>query len=225
MNVFVTGGTGYIGTRLITNLANRGHAVRALVRPGSESKLPGKATPIAGNALDAASFAGALRSTDTLVHLIGTPHPNPSKAQEFERVDLASILASVAAAKQAGIAHLVYMSVAHPAPAMEAYVNARTAGEAAIADAGLTATILRPWYVLGPGHWWPVALVPFYAVAELLPPTRETARRLGLVSIAQMLRALVQAVESRPSPGTRRVVEVPEIRRAQLDGAEAAARA
>ncbi len=160
------------------------------------------------------SISGVAEPSDTLVHLVGTPHPSPSKAAEFERVDLESIRASVAAAKERHIAHLVYVSVAHPAPAMHAYVAARVAGEAAIADAGLTATILRPWYVLGPGHWWPVMLLPFYAIGEVLPATRESSRRLGLVSVAQMVRALVQAVESPPPRGTRRIVEVPEIRRA-----------
>ena len=214
MNILVTGGTGYIGTRLIEALDARGHAVRALVRPSSTHRLPAHAVAVTGNALDAASIAGAAAPGDTLVHLVGTPHPNPAKAAEFERVDLASIRASVAAATKRHIAHLVYVSVAHPAPAMHAYVAARVAGEAAIVDAGLTATILRPWYVLGPGHWWPVVLVPFYAIGEILPPTRESARRLGLVSVAQMVRALVQAVESPPPRGTRRIVEVPDIRRA-----------
>jgi uncharacterized protein YbjT (DUF2867 family) len=214
MNVLVTGGTGYIGTRLISALHARGHSVRALVRPGSAHRLPTQAVAVAGNALDAASVSGVAEPSDTLVHLVGTPHPNPSKAVEFERVDLESIRASVAAARQRHIAHLVYISVAHPAPAMHAYVAARVAGEAAIIEAGLTATILRPWYVLGPGHWWPVALLPFYAIGEILPPTRESARRLGLVSVAQMVRALVQAVESPPPRGTQRVVEVPDIRRA-----------
>jgi len=217
MDVFITGGTGYIGTRLITTLAARGHRVRALVRRGSELRLPRQATAVVGDALDGATFEAALDARDTLVHLVGTPHPNPSKAAEFEAVDLASIRASVAAARRARVAHLVYVSVAHPAPAMHAYVAARTAGEAAIAEAGLTATILRPWYVLGPGHWWPIALVPLYAIAEIVPASRETARRLGLVSIAQMVRALTQAVESRPPAESRRIVEVPEIRRAQLD--------
>lgn len=220
MVVFVTGGTGYIGQRLVTTLVARGHSIRALVRPASANRLPDKIAAVIGNALDEASFASALSAGDTLVHLVGTPHPSPSKAAEFERVDLASIRASVAAARRASIAHLVYVSVAHPAPAMHAYVAARVAGEVSIADAKLTATILRPWYVIGPGHWWPLALVPFYALGELLPPTREAARRLGLVSIAQMVRALVQAVESPPPPGTRRIVDVPAIRRAQLDAVE-----
>jgi uncharacterized protein YbjT (DUF2867 family) len=212
MDVFVTGGTGYIGTRLLRALSARAHSVRALVRASSVSRLPAGVAAVSGNALDDASFAGALATGETLVHLVGTPHPNPSKAPEFERVDLASIRASVAAATRARIGHLVYVSVAHPAPAMQAYVAARTAGEAAIENAGLTATILRPWYVLGPGHWWPVALMPFYAIAEALPSTRDTARRLGLVSVAQMVRALTHAVETPPPAGTRRIVEVPEIR-------------
>ena len=38
--VFVTGGTGYVGRPLITQLLERSHAVQALVRPGSERKLP-----------------------------------------------------------------------------------------------------------------------------------------------------------------------------------------
>ena len=215
MNVLVTGGTGYIGTRLIPALAARGHTVRALVRPGSTHPLPKHAIAVAGNALDAASVTDTAEADDTLVHLVGTPHPNPSKADEFQRVDLESIRASVAAAKARHIAHLIYVSVAHPAPAMHAYVAAREAGEVAIADAELTATILRPWYVLGPGHWWPVVMIPFYAIAEILPASRESARRLGLVSVAQMVRALVCAVESPPLAGTRCIVEVPGIRRAQ----------
>jgi len=215
MNVLVTGGTGYIGTRLVSALIARAHSVRALVRAESTSRLPDAATAVTGNALDAASVAAALNAGDTLVHLVGTPHPNPSKAAEFERVDLASIQASVAAAIERRIAHLVYVSVAHPAPAMHAYVASREAGEAAITHAGVTATILRPWYVLGPCHWWPIVLVPFYAIGEFVPFTRESARRLGLVSIAQMVRALVQAVESPPARGRQRIVEVPEIRRAQ----------
>src|SRR5262249_29975493 len=155
-----------------------GHWVYALVRPGSERRLPDQVVAVAGNALDAASVMSVAEPTDTLVHLVGTPDPNPSKAQEFRRVDLESIRASVAAAKKRRIKHLVYVSVAHPAPAMRAYVAARVEGEAAIAEAGLTATILRPWYVLGPGHWWPVVLMPLYGIGELIPATRESAHRL-----------------------------------------------
>jgi uncharacterized protein YbjT (DUF2867 family) len=110
------------------------------------------------------------------------------------------------------VAHFVYVSVAQPAPVMQTYVETRRAAEAAIVAAGFAATFVRPWYVLGPGHRWPWLLLPFYSLASLLPATRDTARRLGLVTLAQMTRALVTAVERPPEPKSTRIVDVPEIR-------------
>jgi len=217
MTVVVTGGTGYIGRALIELLVTRGHDVAALVRAESTGKLPPRVTPIIGDALDAATFAHSLPRNATLVHLVGTPHPNPSKAQEFERVDLASIMASVEAARRAGVAHLVYVSVAQPAPVMRAYIAVRAAGEAAIANAGLTATILRPWYVIGPGHRWPILLKPLYWILERLPGTRESARRLGLVTLEQMVATLAFALEHPPTTGTIRIIDVPGIRAVKLE--------
>ena len=210
--VFITGGTGYVGRPLIEALLARGCAVHALVRPGSEAKLPSGVTQVLGDALDASTFAFAIPRAATFVHLVGTPHPNPVKAAEFQRVDLGSIRATVAAAARAAVKHLVYVSVAHPAPVMKAYIAARQEGETLVRATGITATILRPWYVLGPGHYWPHLLVPAYAILRRLPGTREGAERLGLVTRQAMVAALIGAVESPMATGVR-IVEVPEIRR------------
>ena len=80
-SVFITGGTGYLGRPLIQRLISAGHVVRALVRQGSESKLPSGSEAIFGNALDAASFASQIRPSDTFVQLVGVPHPSPAKAK------------------------------------------------------------------------------------------------------------------------------------------------
>jgi len=202
-----------MGSRLIPRLLERGHEVRALVRPGSEKKLPAGCSPVLGNALDENSYVDKVAPADTFVQLVGVAHPSPAKAAEFRKVDLVSGLRAVAAAKTAGIRHFVYLSVAHPAPAMKAYIAVRSECEAAIAAAGLNATILRPWYVLGPGHWWPYSLVPMYKLVELLPSTREGALRLGLVTLEQMVTALLAAVEN-PAQGIK-IVSVPEIRLAK----------
>ena len=213
-SVFIAGGTGYMGQRLIPLLLERGHTVRALVRAGSEKKLPPGCTPVTGNALDGLSYQEKIAPDDTFVQLVGVAHPSPAKAAQFRAIDLPSGLGAVAAAKAAGVRHFVYLSVAHPAPMMHAYIAVRTEVERAIQTAGLNATILRPWYVLGPGHRWPHLLVPFYKIAELLPPTRAGARRLGLVTLEQMTAALLNAVET-PVTGTR-VWGVPAIRDARL---------
>jgi uncharacterized protein YbjT (DUF2867 family) len=212
--VFITGATGYMGVRLSRALVERGHSVRALARPGSESKVPPGCEVCVGDALDAASYRDLIAPARTLVHLVGVAHPSPAKAADFRRIDLPSIEAAAAAAAYAGVRHLIYVSVAHPAPVMRAYIAARRQGEAAVRAAGIDATIVRPWYVLGPGHWWPAVLEPVYWLLERLPSTRAGARRLGLVTIQQMIAALVNAVEN-PQVGVR-VIEVPQIRESRL---------
>lgn len=210
--VFVTGGTGYIGSRAIAALLARGHRVRALARPGSQRKLPDGCEVALGNALDAATFAYQVAPADTFLQLVGVAHPGPSKAAQFETIDFVSARESVGAASRAHIAHFIYLSVAHPVSVMRAYQDVRIRGEAMICEAGLRATMLRPWYVLGPSHWWPIALLPYYGIAELVPSMRESARRAGLVTIKQMVRAIVAAVESGPPAAEPRILDVPAIR-------------
>jgi uncharacterized protein YbjT (DUF2867 family) len=214
--VLITGGTGYIGRSLVPRLLARNHRVRVLARQSSVARVPSAATPVVGDALDPDSIVGVLRPGDTIIHLVGTPHPSPAKAKQFRQVDLVSIRATVAAVKRIDIFHLIYVSVAQPAPIMRAYLAVRAAGEAMIRDAGLTATIVRPWYVIGPGHRWPSLLMPFYKIAELIPATRESAQRLGLVDLEQMVNTLVAAVEDPPAHGSVRVMDVPRIRRGGL---------
>ncbi len=203
-----------MGRRVIPELLRRGHRVRALAREGSQGKLPPGCEPVVGNALDEATFASRVAPADTFLQLVGVAHPSPAKAAEFRSVDLASVRASAKAAASAGVSHFVYVSVAQPAPVMKAYVEARAEGEAAIRAAGLNATFVRPWYVLGPGHRWPYLVLPVYRLLQLLPATRDSAVRLYPVTLPQMVAALVTAVEE-PAAGIR-IVETQQIRRARL---------
>jgi len=215
--VFITGGTGYLGSRLIKELLSRGYGVQTLARSMDAAKrLPVECKVIVGNALDSTSFADHVRPASTFVHLVGVARPAPWKSREFRNVDLVSARAAIVAAQAAGIAHFVYVSVAQPAPVMKAYVRTRAECEGFIRTSGLHATILRPWYVIGPGHWWPVCLLPLYSLMKRFPATRDTALRLELVTHKQMTGALLWAIEH-PVQGIR-IIDVPEIRRAGMRG-------
>jgi uncharacterized protein YbjT (DUF2867 family) len=209
--LFITGGTGYVGSRLIPRLLERGYEVRALARRESTGKLPPGCRIIEGNPLDSRTFAKQVTGARTFVQLVGVPKPAPWKGPAFRAVDLISARASLGAAVSAAVRHFVYVSVAHPAPIMKAYIAVRKTCEAEIRAAGTPATFIRPWYILGPDHWWPLLLQPIYKLMKSIPTTREVAQRLGLVTIDEMLAALVWAIEH-PSDGVR-IIDVPEIRR------------
>jgi uncharacterized protein YbjT (DUF2867 family) len=211
-SICVTGGTGYIGRRLIPLLTKRGHAVKAVVRAGSEKKLAADVSAVIADPLK--EDTGSIHGCGTFVHLIGVPHPSPAKAAQFRAIDLPSAKVAVKAAADAGVRHFIYLSVAQPAPMMQAFIAVRAEGEALIRASGMKATFVRPWYVLGPGHRWAYALLPFYWIAELLPGMRESANRLGLVTISQILKALVWSVENVPE--NVRIVDVPKMRELAL---------
>jgi uncharacterized protein YbjT (DUF2867 family) len=177
--IFLTGSTGYIGSRLIPILTAHGHRVAALIRERSRHKLPPNCDAVPGSALDGNSYAAAVAGADTFIHLIGVPHPSPAKARQFIEVDLKSAEEAIRVASAAHIRHFIYMSVAHPAPVMRAYVAARSAGEQMLRESGLNATVLRPWYVLGPGHRWPYLLLPFYGIARIFPATRDSSEAMN----------------------------------------------
>ncbi len=219
--VFIAGATGYMGGALIPRLLKGGHTIRALARPGSERKLPAGCTVVTGNALDEATFAAQVAPADTYVHLVGVAHPSPWKGEQFRAIDLRSFQASLAAAQGAKIKHFVYASVAHPAPMMKDYIAVRQECESLLRQSGLAATVLRPWYVLGPGHRWPYVLLPLYSLCERLPATRAGALRLGMVTLADMAGALYEAIEGFPMNANggepareMNILEVPAIRAA-----------
>jgi nucleoside-diphosphate-sugar epimerase len=208
VQVFVTGASGYLGRALTAALLQRGHRVHSLVR---SSARPVAGVCVTGNALDATSYQDHIAPCDTLVHLVGVPHPAPWKARQFRAVDLVSAQAAIAAARAARVRHFVYVSVAQPAPVMRAYLAVRAEVERQLARESMAVTVLRPWYVLGPGHRWACIMQPAYAFMERIAATREMAQRLGLLRLDQMVTAMVWTMEH-PAPGMR-VFDVPGIRK------------
>ncbi len=209
-NIFVSGGTGYLGRPMIAELLRRGHSVKCLYRARSRSRVPPGSMPVAGDPLESATFANEVSSGDTFVHLTGTSHPAPWKGRQLEAVDGRSFEESLAVARHQRVGHFIYLSVAHPAPIMRSYIEMRRRCEGRLVLSGLPVSILRPWYVLGEGHWWPYLLLPLYAAAERFGKLREGALRLGLVTKHEMVAALVWAVENPPI--SIQTLPVPQIR-------------
>jgi uncharacterized protein YbjT (DUF2867 family) len=213
--VFVTGANGFIGRALSAELIRRGHKVRGLVRRGKESEAASGSEIVNGDPLDAASYREHVKGADTFVHLVGVSKPSPLKGEQFRRIDLVAAKTAIANASAAGIRHFLFVSVAQPAPVMHSYIAVRREVEASIRAAGFAATILRPWYVLGPGRRWPLAILPIYWILGAIPATRESAARLGLLHDRDMIQTMADAVD-RPPSGIR-ILDVTKIRLRRLE--------
>ena len=210
--VFITGATGYIGKRLTKQLLQRGHRVIALVRKGSENKVVANAETIVAYPFDHTSFHSTIPKGSVFVQLLGVSHPSPKKAKQFKEIDLRSVKASADAAATSETSHFIYISVAMaPSKLMAEYQAVRKEGEEYCKSKYLNCTFIRPWYVLGPGHFWPVLLLPLYGIAEIIPSLQKRARSMAFVTIGQMLRTLITAVEADPLP--LRIMEIRNIRK------------
>lgn len=199
-NIFITGSTGYIGSRLLPMLLEKGYKVKALVRKGSEKKLSSQARSgnldiITGNAMKGNTYAEYIKGCNTFIHLIGVSHPGPGKEKEFNEIDLVSIREAAIAAKAAGVQQFIYLSVAEPAPVMKEFINVRKSGEKLLTETGMNCVFIKPWYVLGPGHYWPHLILPVYWVFMLIPPFSKTAKRLYPVRLKNVLNAITSSIE------------------------------
>ncbi len=211
--IFITGGTGYMGSRLIKMLLEKNYSVKAIVRNGSENKLPKGCDYIIANPFDAKSFAKKIPSGATFIQLLGVAHPGPKKKEQFKTIDLVSAKSSAIAAKQAGVKHFVYVSVAQTSTnIMHDYQQCRAEAEAFIRATEIPATFIRPWYVVGPGHYWPLLFSPLFKILGWIPSTAQKAKALRLVTLKQMLYTLLYAVENPPETGVN-IIEIEEIKK------------
>jgi uncharacterized protein YbjT (DUF2867 family) len=150
VRVLVTGGTGYVGSEVVTQLAGAGHAVRALVRsPGT--KLAGGAEPVPGDVTDAESLVRAAAGMDAIVHMVAILDGTDG---QFEAINAGGARNALAAAKANGIERFLHMSAigvnAQNAP-LTRYWRTKWAAKQAVMKSGLRWTAFEPSFVFGHG--------------------------------------------------------------------------
>ena len=123
--VFVTGATGFLGSRLARRLAARGDRVRCLVRESSDTADLERigAELVRGDAGDEAALAAGLAGADLAYHLAAGYDVGVVDEVELTRVNVGGTKAFLDAARRAGTPKLVYVSTTAalgPAPAGEA---------------------------------------------------------------------------------------------------------
>ncbi len=168
--VFVTGGTGYLGGRLLQSLISDGCQVRALLRKPSSLDPHPQVEIVTGDLSDSRRLASQMRGCDTAFHTAALVASWARDESEFYRVNVTGLRNILEACEVAGVASLVYTSsffALGPAPVPGASERAPLEGrkihpyqhsklearrEAVRAlRAGFPIVVLYPGIIYGPG--------------------------------------------------------------------------
>jgi uncharacterized protein YbjT (DUF2867 family) len=150
--ILVTGGTGFVGPKIVHALRGEGRPVRALARrPERQEQLRSWGCEVVqGDVTDAESLRRASEGCEGVVHLVALPPFSDPKA--IERVMIQGTHDLVAAATAAGVPRFVLMSAlgtSQETVDVAPYYRAKWEMERAVKDAGLEHVVFRPSFVFG----------------------------------------------------------------------------
>jgi uncharacterized protein YbjT (DUF2867 family)/ligand-binding SRPBCC domain-containing protein len=199
--VAVAGGTGFVGGDIARELRRRGRHVVVLSSRGEDARgqLPGDIELRRADVTRSEGLAGALEGVDELVISLafpGLPVEQPRKGYTFMEVDAGGTQRLVAAARQARVSRVLYLSGAGAGhDAQRHWFRAKAVAEDAVRGSGMSWTILRPTWVYGPGD---VSLNRFLGFARTLPfvPLTNLGRqRLAPVFVGDVARLAADSLE------------------------------
>jgi uncharacterized protein YbjT (DUF2867 family) len=193
VRIAVTGGTGFVGSRLIEALVDAGHDISALTRRPKDGQR--SVNWVAGALEDQPALDSLAKGADALIHVAGV-----IKADEagFEAGNVRGTAAVIAAANAAKVPRFVHVSsLAAREPELSRYGSSKARSEALVRESGVDFAIVRPPAVYGPGDKETLEL---FRMARrgliLLPPEG----RLSLIHADDLARLLIALTSGRTPP-------------------------
>ena len=202
--VFVTGGSGFVGSAVIDELLSRGFQVNALVNRRKLDRADVQS--IQGGLFDDRALDEGMRECDAVIHLVGIIMQRPSTGITFERMHFQGTRRVVDAAKRNGVKRYVHMSALGTRPnAISDYHRTKYQAEEYLRGSSLDWTIFRPSFIHGPrgefmqmeAKWArrkapPFLFMPYFGAGAL---GRAGAGQLQPVYVGDVARAVVDALE------------------------------
>ena len=197
--ILVTGGTGFIGPRVVHALRERDKEVRALVRNPS-----GKAATtlaawgaelVRGDMTDRESLRGAVEGSEVVVHLVAI---RQGSGEQFRRVMEDGTRDLVAAAKEAGVKRFVLMSAlgtTEETKDLVPYYHAKWQEEQAVGGSGLEHVIFRPSFVFAKDGGILPTFRRLAKVAPVTPITGSGKQRIQPIWIDDVAAYFAQGVD------------------------------
>ena len=195
MLVLVTGATGFLGRKVVSELVGHHHQVRCLVHsPGRERLLDQWGVEAHyGNISDTESIAQAMYDVQSVVHLVGIIRPR--RGATFDRVHRQGTANVVEAAKTSGAREVIYVSAlgatANPA---YPYLHSKRQAELRVTGSGLDYTVLRPSVIFGPGDEFTNALAGLVRLGPVVPVIGSGKNRMQPVAVEDVAQCVAASV-------------------------------
>ena len=210
------GGTGFVGTELITRLVRNGHWVRVPTRSlghGQHLRVLPTVELVSANVHESRTLGQLLTGMDAVVNLVGILNEGGRTTFQSAHTDLASKL--IAAARGVRLRRLLQMSAlgADRERGPSRYLRSKGEAEALIraAAAHLDFTIFRPSVIFGPRD----SLTNRFAALLRLPggflPLARSQARFAPVYVGDVADAFVRALDDRETFGETYELCGPEV--------------
>ncbi|MDP3075364.1 NAD-dependent epimerase/dehydratase family protein [Bradyrhizobium sp.] len=209
--ILVTGSSGFIGSAVITALANAGHSVRAAsrkpIRIADPDRIEWMRLPDLETEFD---WAPLLEGIDIVVHLAAIAHRTQANSGDYTKAIRIATANLALACRRQQIKRLIFMSSIgaqagsaadhvvteqdEPWP-ITAYDRAKLAAEEEVRRSGAPFSILRPVIVYGPGAKANMALILRIAALPLPLPFGAFRNQRSLLSIDNLVQAVIVCLD------------------------------
>lgn len=202
MRIVVTGGTGFLGERVVSRLleTRREGEQMAVTTRSLQGRDPwaGYVKRVQAFAGDRLSLGRAFTGADVVVHAIQFPnHPveDPARGRTYAEIDGRGTEVAAETARRVGVRRFVYLSGAgagqgRPQP----WFQAKDRAEAAIRESGMEHSLLRPSWVYGPGDRSMSRFVAFCRFLPVVPVIGNGRNRAHPIYVEDVARCVVECV-------------------------------
>jgi len=204
MKLALVGASGFLGGRLVQELAQADHECLVLTRNAAgrrELKLIRGARLREADVYDADALAQAFAGVDAVVSMAGILNERGFGGKGFHRVHVELVERIIDACRGAGVRRLLHVSAINAGKGESHYLRSKGEAEALLADSSLDVTIFRPSVVFGPGDSFFTRFARLLRFTPVLPLACPDAR-LQPVYAGDVAAAMRRALEDPATIGS-----------------------